>query len=477
MSFLGLRAIDVSIECAQSRRLPFLQIIGASVAAVNEQRERVSAAIEASGFRLPGRRLTLRYSPDVHGLPLENFDCALAVAILGSAKAFPAELAGAFHVFGSLSLNGALHSSVDSARLAEWRRENPGAVLYLPWEESAVLGTEGAGGGFRDLRALIEHLRGGGTRGPRKVAGAAEVSIIASEICGGDLSAAEQRLAEISAAGGHHLLVMDGDEEQGARLAEAVRALLITRVAAESAPPEVPFCQMSESQAGRLFRFERKHGTWGELSLAHGGVLHLRDFYNANASLAPLWEAMREGSLRYTIGPRSAQSPAELIAVAESGPCECGSRVRAGCVCRPAQKERRLQAYARAPFDLRCFLAPAAPAGRRLNSYLVSKARAQMRQERGKLNGKLYLSEVLRAKPWAAEAKEWLRVGDRKLGATEALGRVALTVSDLREGREVSREDVLEAWHHVAGLEFSGRAPGMSGARRSVPALNSTAIP
>lgn len=476
MSFLGLRAIEVFIECAQSRRLPYVQIIGASAAAANEQRERVMAALEASGFRLPGRRLTVRYSPDVHGLPLENFDCALALSILGSAKAFPARENDAFFVFGSLGLNGALRSSVDPALLRAWLRENPAEVLYLPWEESIALGDEGKGGGFHDLRSLVHHLREGKHNGPRKLNGGSEAAVIPSEITiAKDLSAAEQRLVEISAAGGHPILVIDGDEEQGTRLAAAIRALLPPQPHAESSLDGRPLRTLRESQAQRLFRFDRKHGTWGELSLAHGGVLHLREFRNENKSLGPLWEAMREGSLRYTLGQRSVRSPAGICVVAETASCDCGgsSRLRAACICRPAMKERRLRAFASAPFDLRCFLAPSFPAEGRLNSILVSKARAQMLKTRGKLNAHLTLTESLRAKEWSQEAREWLRVGDRKLGTTEALARTALTVSDLRAGEAVSRSDLLEAWHHVAGLEFAG----MSAPRRSVPLLNSTAIP
>jgi hypothetical protein len=237
----------------------------------------------------------------------------------------------------------------------------------------------------------------------------------------------------------------------------------------------MPLRSVSEAQAGRLFRFDRKHGSWGELSLSHGGVLHLKDFRNESPALNSLWEAMREGELRYTQGGLSIASAAALLAVAETAPCECGGSVRrkSACLCRPAMKERRLRAVASAPFDLRCFLQGDGARSLVVNPPNLGRVRALMMSRQGKVNGKLTLSESLRVKNWLPEASEWLRVGDRKLGTAEALARTALTISDLRLGREVSREDLLEAWHHVAGLEFSG----ISAAKRSVPLKNSTAIP
>ncbi|RZA01061.1 MAG: ATP-binding protein, partial [Proteobacteria bacterium] len=452
LSLLGLRAIEVFIECAQSRRLPFIQIIGASNAAANEQRERVMAALESTGFKLPGRRLTLRYTPDMHGFPLENFDCAIALAILGSAKAFPTEKFGPIHAIGSLSLNGNLsfsaNGSVNSGAFRAWLEENPGATVFVPWEISAALGANAKGGGFRDLTSILAHLRRGETHGPRRFDGldfGAEVADQAEPVAL-DVSAAEYRLALISAAGGHHLLVVDGEEEQGDRLSRAVRALLPRPQESGgrmgSAEP-APLRMVSEAQAGRLFRFDRKHGSWGELSFSHGGVLHLKGFRHESPALIPLWEAMREGVLRYTQGGLSIAHAAELITVAETAPCECGGSVRrkSACVCRPAMKERRLRAVASAPFDLRCFSKAEGARSVVIKVPNIAEIRGQMMNRQGKINGKLTLSESLRVKAWSWEATEWLRVGDRKLGTAEALARVALTISDLRKGKEVSRED------------------------------------
>lgn len=487
LSFAGLGAIEVEVECVQSRRLPFLQIIGASPSVAGEQRERVMAALESSGFRLPRRRLTLRYGPDLHGLPLENLDCAAALAILGSARAFPIERGATFFALGGLSLDGSLQPRVDSAALRAWLRAHPRARVLLPWEQSRELSAEHEGGGFRRLAELVEFLRGGIPVARCESSAASERVRIPNEIqIARNVSATDLRLAEIAAAGAHHLLLVDGEEEKLRALAQTTHQLLPSGdgsgacASSQSLLCELPFREMKEAEGGRLLRADRRSGTWGELSLAHGGLLLLREFENRNAALTPLFAAMNDGFLRSFRGARTDQHPCEVLVMAGTAPCECGGswRTKRTCICRPPLRERRLRTLAKAPFDLRCFGEGDAQGQlerRTLPFAKVRAARAWMIARQGKPNGRLRLPEALRAKPWAADATDWLRVGDRKLGATEALARVALTVSDLREGAELSRGDLLEAWHHVAGLGFDG--VGISPSRGSVPERNSTAIP
>ncbi|MGZ3657947.1 MAG: hypothetical protein ACXVCS_20490, partial [Bdellovibrionota bacterium] len=55
----GLQSIPVEVECVQSRRLPYLSILGGGGNAASELRERVIAALGTlfgGKFRLPARR-------------------------------------------------------------------------------------------------------------------------------------------------------------------------------------------------------------------------------------------------------------------------------------------------------------------------------------------------------------------------------------------------------------------------------------
>ena len=60
---LGIDAYDVTVEVDAAQGLPQWTIVGLPAGAVKESRERVSAALVNSGFRLPPRRITVNLAP------------------------------------------------------------------------------------------------------------------------------------------------------------------------------------------------------------------------------------------------------------------------------------------------------------------------------------------------------------------------------------------------------------------------------
>ena len=63
---LGLQGVlgyPVEVECALSSGLPAFDVVGLPDAAVKEARERVRAAVKASGFDFPVSRITVNLAP------------------------------------------------------------------------------------------------------------------------------------------------------------------------------------------------------------------------------------------------------------------------------------------------------------------------------------------------------------------------------------------------------------------------------
>ena len=60
---IGIDAYDVSVEVDCAQGLPMFTVVGLPAGAVKESRERVSAAIVNSGFKLPARRTTVNLAP------------------------------------------------------------------------------------------------------------------------------------------------------------------------------------------------------------------------------------------------------------------------------------------------------------------------------------------------------------------------------------------------------------------------------
>jgi hypothetical protein len=61
---LGIAAYDVTVEVDVAAGLPAWTIAGLASSAVKEARERVTAALNNSGFSIPSRRVVCNLSPD-----------------------------------------------------------------------------------------------------------------------------------------------------------------------------------------------------------------------------------------------------------------------------------------------------------------------------------------------------------------------------------------------------------------------------
>ena len=102
---IGSSYFPVEVECLLTRHLPHIQVIGCNPARAREIRENVMAALEASGYRLPARKLTIRIQ-GMRGTG-EGIELAVAIAWLQAAKLVPYQEIS-FYSAAKLSLDGAL---------------------------------------------------------------------------------------------------------------------------------------------------------------------------------------------------------------------------------------------------------------------------------------------------------------------------------------------------------------------------------
>ena len=100
------RAVDVQVQIA-SGNVAFM-IVGLGDKAVAESRERVRAALIASGLALPARRITVNLAPA--DLPKEgsHYDLPIALGVMAAIGAIPADALDGYAVIGELALDGAV---------------------------------------------------------------------------------------------------------------------------------------------------------------------------------------------------------------------------------------------------------------------------------------------------------------------------------------------------------------------------------
>lgn len=501
----GIQAIPVQVECAQSRRLPFLQILGGGSGA-SEQRERVIAALHSSRLRLPPRRFTVQLRPGVAGLPLEQLDLAVAIAVLGSAGLVPSAAVEGLLLCGALGLDGALRSAGSEAALRYLLREGGYSSGLLPWEGSEVLEearTE-RGGGFRCLSDAVAFLRGQ-SAGGRK-AGHESTAPASPAWSWGRLEGQEvvKRLLEISAAGGHHVLAPGPAGSRPDLFAHALSSLLppLTDGEAEEvrairnlaglAPDSClarPFFALGSCPGLPPLLKDRRLAKVEEVLLAHRGVLFVDQVCEREPTLFPaLLEPMRSGRIQARVGPRRVAVPADPLVFAWSPACACGAKgsERLACTCRPTQARRyeeRWRRLLRYPFDLCLAIGPSRPSGASTSwessSGRVHEARARMLARQGRVNARLGEGEVFEALSWKSNVSQlWKALEQREPEQGSrflSLARLALTLCDLRGGELVEERDLLEAHHYFGGGGEEGSRAASSS--RPLPVTNSSAIP
>lgn len=422
-------------------------------------------------------------------MPAEELDLAVALALLGSAKLFPRDRMARFAVSGALSLDGRLLPLACRAPLRSFREEKANLGLLLPWEDSHILGAKGEGGGFQSLAEVVQFLRSEESLGPRKPSGAdpgEDEHKPWSWLKGRPLA---QRLLPVCAAGGHPMLCFGGSTRHIAEdlvsllppLAVGVREEVesLQRLAGESAWRR-PLREMRADQAGRLLRFDAKAGIFGEISLAHGGLLFISSLGERPLALMRLLqEPLEAGSIRAFRAGHPVQMPADWQLLGQADLCLCGANGACGCSGHEILKWRQRLDQIRPFFPLvyhpeEIELGASASPEELMRRVAGARSLAMDRQSRP--NNRLGLEDCLKAKPWAEDALDIWRIS-RGARFELALARVALTVSDLRAGKEVEKKDVLEARHYVPEPFVPRSRSGSSLWSASVPSVKSSAIP
>ena len=108
VAFEGVEARPVDVQAQVAPGLPAFTVVGLPDKAVSEARERVRAALTASGLALPAKRITINLAPA--DLPKEgsHYDLPIALGLMAAIGAIPPDALANFTVVGELGLDGSL---------------------------------------------------------------------------------------------------------------------------------------------------------------------------------------------------------------------------------------------------------------------------------------------------------------------------------------------------------------------------------
>jgi magnesium chelatase family protein len=496
VAFEGIeaRAVDVQVQIT-SGNVNFV-LVGLPDKAVAESKERVRAALTASGLALPARRIVVNLAPA--DLPKEgsHYDLPIALGIMAAIGAIPPDALEGFTALGELALDGSLTAvaGVLPAAVAANGRDHG---LICP----AACGSEAAwAGGDIEVLAplsliqLANHFKGTQTLArPEPKMGSSPIELPDLRDIKGQESA--KRALEIAAAGGHNLL-FSGPPGSG----KSMLAARLPSILPPLSPRELLEVSMVHSVAGvladgaitdrRPFRAPHHsasmaaltggglHARPGEVSLAHYGVLFLDELPEFSPqALDSLRQPLEIGEVAVSRANHRVTYPARFQLISAMNPCRCGRATEPGYACKRAPNEKCIAQYQgrlSGPFLDRIDLAIEVPAVSAADLVLpppsegsaevarrVAKARDRQRERYASmgLDG-IFLNAATPpnvieevAKP-DAHGQSLIRDAAEKLRLTargfHRVLKVARTIADLDGARDVGRIHLAEALSYRA---------------------------
>jgi len=359
VAFEGIeaRAVDVQVQVAPG--LPAFTIVGLPDKAVSEARERVRAALIASGLALPARRITVNLAPA--DLPKEgsHYDLPIALGLMAAIGAIPPDALAGFTVLGELGLDGSIApvAGVLPAAIGANARDEGLICPAACGAEAAWASPELPIVAAASLIQIANHFKGTQvlTRPEPRIAAPQAASLDLRDIKGQESA---KRALEIAAAGGHHLLMVGAPGAGKSMLAARLPSIL-----PPLSPAELLQVSMIASVAGgieggaltsrRPFRAPHHSASMaaltgggmrarpGEISLAHNGVLFLDELPEFDARvLDSLRQPLENGEVAVARANHRVTYPARVMLVAAMNPCRCGQAYEPGYACKRGRAER-----------------------------------------------------------------------------------------------------------------------------------------
>jgi magnesium chelatase family protein len=129
---IGLDGVVVDVEVDTRSGLPGMVIVGLPDAAVQESRERVQSAIKNAALPYPRKRIIVNLAPASIRKVGPIYDLPIAIGVLVTAQAIPAETLEGAMIVGELSLDGSLRHISGVLPMADLARREGFQRLFVP---------------------------------------------------------------------------------------------------------------------------------------------------------------------------------------------------------------------------------------------------------------------------------------------------------------------------------------------------------
>ncbi|MEP6777819.1 MAG: YifB family Mg chelatase-like AAA ATPase [Chthoniobacterales bacterium] len=488
----GVDAYEVEIEVNGAGGSPNIIIVGLPDAAVKESRDRVTTAIQNSGYFWPRGRTTINLAPADIKKEGPSFDLPIALGMIAVSEDLDGSTLAKFSFVGELALNGAVRPVKGVLPVALEARRRRKEAIFVPeanaHEAAMVKGIDVYG--VQNLRQTFEFIRGETQMQPTRgdltsfFESHQDYDVDFSDVKG---QGHVKRAIEVAVAGGHNLLMI-GPPGSGKSMLSKRIATIMPPMSLEEAIESTKIHSISGMLSGEhafvsTRPFRSPHHTIsdvgllggsaiptpGEVSLAHHGVLFLDELPEFKRStLEVMRQPLEDGKVTISRAAGSLTFPSEFMLVAAMNPCPCGyfGDLKRECRCGPLQVQRyrqrisgplldRIDLHIEVPaVDYRDISSTRAEENSLAIRERVTAARERQQErftadKKTNCNARMGPRQIKQHCKLSDESQELIRVAMTELNlsarAYDRILKVSRTIADLEGADAITSEHVSEA--------------------------------